>query len=57
MKKNGIQVPRLPVPRKRTYIGFPHQEVVQTKYVSWWRMEDRLQALAFLIKDDNTLWG
>jgi hypothetical protein len=52
--KNGIQVPHLPIPRKRTYIGFPMQEVVQTKYVSV-VLEDKLQALVYLINEDDIL--
>jgi hypothetical protein len=46
-RPNDMQVPCLPVPRKRTYIGFPTQEVIQTKYVSA-ELEDRLQALGYL---------
>jgi hypothetical protein len=51
-----IQVPRLPVPRKRTYIGFPSQEVLQTNYVSV-VPEDRLQDLALLVNEDDVLSG
>jgi hypothetical protein len=53
---HGIQVPRLPVPRKRTYVGFPNQEVLQTKCVSV-VSEGRFRALAYLINEDNILSG
>jgi hypothetical protein len=43
-RPNGIKVPCFPVPWKRTYIGFPAQEVVQTQYVSA-LLEARLQSL------------
>jgi hypothetical protein len=55
-ERNGIQVPRLPVPRKRTYIGYPTQEVLQTTYVSVLQ-EERVQGLAYLIDKDNILSG
>jgi hypothetical protein len=54
--QDSIQVPRLPVPRKRTYIGFPTQEVLQTQYVSV-VPEGSLQALAFLVNEDDILSG
>ncbi len=54
--QDGINVPRLPVPRKRTYIGFPTQEVLQTKYVSV-VPEGSLHALAFLVNEDDILSG
>jgi hypothetical protein len=54
--QDGINVPRLPVPRKRTYIGFPTQEVLQTKYVSV-VPEGSVQTLAFLVNEDDILSG
>ena len=54
--QNGIQVPDLPVPRKRTYIGFPTQEVVQTTYVSV-LPEERVLGLAYLIDENDILSG
>jgi hypothetical protein len=54
--QDSIQVPRLPVPRRRTYIGFPAQEVLQTKYVSV-VPEGSLQALAFLVNEEDILSG
>jgi hypothetical protein len=54
-KQNSIQVPSLPVPRKRTYVGYP-TEVLQTSYVSV-LSEDRIQALAYLIHEDDILSG
>ena len=53
---NGIEVPRLPVPRKRTYVGFPAQEVIQTQYVCA-VPEARLQALDYLIREGDILSG
>jgi hypothetical protein len=53
---DAIQVPRLPVPRKRTYIGFPTQEVLQTNYVSV-VPDDSVQDLALLVNEDDVLSG
>jgi hypothetical protein len=44
--ENGIQVPHLPVPQKRTYNRFPTQEVVLCQCLLL--VEDRLQALFFI---------
>ena len=44
------------MPRKRTYVGFPTQEVLQTKYVSL-VPEGSLQALAFMVNEDDILSG
>jgi hypothetical protein len=52
----NIQVPWLTVPRKRTYIGFPTQEVLQTKYVLV-VPDDRLQALALVVNENDVLSG
>ena len=53
---NGIEVPRLPVPRQRTYLGYPFEEVLQTRYVSV-LPEDGLHRLAYLIKEEEILSG
>jgi hypothetical protein len=55
-RPNGIAVPRLPIPQKRTYVGFPVQEVMQTQYLSV-VTESRFQALVYLIRESEILPG
>jgi hypothetical protein len=55
-RPNAIAVPRLPIPRKRTYVGFPVQEVIQTQYLSM-VPESRFQALVYLIREGEILSG
>jgi hypothetical protein len=55
-RPNGIEVPRLPIPRKRTYVGFPAHEVIQTQYLSF-VTELRFVALAYLIREIEILSG
>ncbi len=56
LRPNGIEVPRLPVPWKITYVGFPAQEVLQTQYLSV-VPEARLQALVYFIREGEILSG
>jgi hypothetical protein len=55
-RPNGIEVTHLPAPQKRTYIGFPAQEIIQTQYMSAVQ-EARLQALVYLIQEAEILLG
>jgi hypothetical protein len=55
-RPNGIEVPRLPIPRKRTYVGFPAQEVIQTQYVAA-VPEAGLKALVYFIGENDILSG
>jgi hypothetical protein len=55
-RDNGILVPPISVPRKRTYIGYPSEEVLQTVYVSVLSSE-RLVGVAFLIGEADILSG
>jgi hypothetical protein len=55
-RPNGIEVPRLPIPRKRTYVGFPAQEVIQTQYVAA-VPEAKLKALVYFIGENDILSG
>jgi hypothetical protein len=55
-RRNGIEVPAPPVPRKRTYIGFPPAEVMQTVYVSVLPKE-KLLGLAYFIAENDILSG
>ncbi len=55
-RPNGIEVPRLPIPRKRTYVGFSAQEVIQTQYLSV-VSEVRFKTLVYLIREGEILSG
>ena len=55
-RQNGITVPRIYLPRKRTYIGYPSVEVVQTSYVSVIK-EERLVRVAYLVGEADILSG
>jgi hypothetical protein len=55
-RPNGIAVPPLPIPWKRTYVGFPVQEDIQTQYLSV-VPESRFQALVYLIREGEILSG
>jgi hypothetical protein len=55
-RPNGIEVTRLPIPRKRTYIGFPAQKVIQTQYLSV-VTEGRFKALVYIIREGEILLG
>jgi hypothetical protein len=55
-RRNGIGVPDPPVPRKRTYIGFPAAEVMQTVYVSF-LPEEKFLGLAYFIYENAILSG
>jgi hypothetical protein len=55
-RPNGIEVPCLPVPWKRTYVGFPTQEVIQSQYV-FAVPGGRLQALVYCINKDDIILG
>jgi hypothetical protein len=54
--RNGVTVPRIPVPRKRTFIGYPSEEVLQTTYVSVISGE-RIVGIAFLLGEHDILSG
>jgi hypothetical protein len=56
-RRNDIEVPAPPVPRKRTYIGFPAAEVIQTVYVSVLQDEKLLVGLAYFIAENDILSG
>jgi hypothetical protein len=53
---NGTTGPRISVPRKRTYIGYPCQEVLQTTYVSVLSGE-RLAGAAYFVGETDILSG
>jgi hypothetical protein len=53
---NGVTIPRIPVPRKRTYIGYPSEEVLQTTFVSVISAE-RIVGVAYLLGELDILSG
>jgi hypothetical protein len=55
-RPNGIEVPRLPIPRKRTYVSFPAQEVIQTQYLPV-VTEARFKTLVYFIREGEILLG
>jgi hypothetical protein len=55
-RPNGIENPRLPIPRKRTYVGFPAQEVIQTQYL-YVVTEARFKTLVYFIREGEIILG
>ena len=53
---NAIPVPRMMAPRKRTYIGYPSQELLQSTYVGV-VVEERVVGMAYLIGEADILSG